>query len=70
MLPCEAYKYIKCINNGHEIKPDNINNHSLREIYFNSEFLNTFRQEIKAFQTEDNSCEVCPAQARIKFLLG
>ncbi len=70
VLPCEAYKYIKCINNGHEIKPDNINNHSLREIYFNSEFLNTFRQEIKAFQTEDNSCEVCPAQARIKFLLG
>ncbi len=70
VLPCEAYKYIKCVDNGREIKPDNINDHSLKKIYFDSEFLSIFREEIEIFQTESNNCEVCPAQERIKILLG
>jgi radical SAM protein with 4Fe4S-binding SPASM domain len=69
VLPCEAYKYIKSVNKGQEIRPDNINSARLKEIYFKSEFLNLFRHEIKKYHDENNSCEVCPAQSRIKAFL-
>jgi len=69
VLPCEAYKYVKSVNQGQEIKPDNINSLSLGEIYFKSKFLNLFRQEIAKYHHENVSCEACPAQSRIKALL-
>lgn len=65
VYPCEAYKYIECINNN-RIYPDNINIKNLKEIWYNSPFLSVLRGKIEHFHNQELNCEVCPAQMLLK----
>lgn len=65
VYPCEAYKYIECINND-RIYPDNIKTKNLKEIWRYSPFLSVLRGKIERFHNQELNCEVCPAQMLLK----
>lgn len=70
VFPCEAFKYIRTIKKDKEIMPDNIKNKRLSCIWGNSEFLNVLRNDINKFKNNNLSCESCPAQYRLKKVIG
>lgn len=65
VFPCEAFKYICAIDGQKSVKPDNINTASLKDIYYNSEFISILRSEINEFKSHGVGCETCPAQWRL-----
>lgn len=70
VFPCEAFKYISALVGEKAVKPDNISTSSLKDIYYNSEFLSALRTEIKEFKTQKMNCESCPAQWRLAKVLN
>lgn len=70
VFPCEAFKYISAIDGEKSVKPDNINTSSLKDIYYNSEFLSILRAEIREFKSHKLSYDTCPAQWRLKKILS
>ena len=64
---CEAFKYIKLVNDtGENIVPDTIHNRNLEDIYLNSEYLMAERRFIDKQMAERNCCEKCPVQRMMR----
>lgn len=60
VYPCEAFKNDQP-NNIFHASADNVNTHSLLDIYHNSQYLNEVRSWLESFQ-QVNTCESCLAQ--------
>ena len=69
VFPCEAFKCMDSINKDLLIKPDNVNEKRLSEIWKSSDFLNFLRNEISDFHENHFDCETCPAQWRINNII-
>lgn len=64
---CEAFKYIVFISdNGDMIKPNNIHNESIVDIYNQSSYLAESRKLVKQYSSCTVGCENCPVQKYIK----
>lgn len=64
---CEAFKYIKLMNErGEDVKPDTIYDFKLEEIYYNSEYLKAERNFIKRQMEICNCQEKCPVQRMMR----
>ena len=63
---CEAFKYLDLPNTSDGIKPDNIYDKDIVEIYYSSLFLKCSRELIKDYNREISNCETCPVQKYIR----
>ena len=64
---CEAFKYIVFkAENGNVIKPDNVHDESVVEIYNKSPFLAESKKLIRKYSSCAIGCENCPVQKYIK----
>ncbi len=64
---CEAFKYIRFYDEaGEEIKPDNIKNKRVYDIYKTSEFLKMSKKLIHDYFGKSSGCENCPVQKYLK----
>lgn len=65
IVGCEAFKYIKMVNNKEEVKPPNILNTTLKNALQTSEYFRIqreFIQEQLELNRSNNYCENCPVQ--------
>ena len=65
---CEAFKYIQQFDSQYNvIKPSNIYESTLLEIYNNSEYLRATQEFVKKYGCLNSKCESCPVQKYIEF---